>query len=376
MHLSTSSSEAAARYLRAAWVLVSGVVLICIAIEALSGWVLDRSSLTQQRINAELPAVLRLRQGSAEKKSILIVGNSLLVEGLKPDLLQADLGKNYQVAPLLIESTSYFDWYYGLRRLFREGSRPDIVIVGLAATMFLERQVRPDYFSQNLLDRRDTLAVSHDLGYSRTAAASLFAGTLSRFWGNRSVIRNRVLDTVFPGMAVLARTLARRPKPGLTQEQFDAQLERVLPSRLSALHLLCQQYGAELVILLPPVAEANDHLAVVSKVAHTMRTSVILPLHSETLTASDFSDGIHLTDTRAIDFTHATATAINQCQKPVVSRQNGEGTVLAPAGTQRAGQPGRPLNRSKANLAPGSQLSSLRQSVESATSVVSRKFLS
>ena len=49
------------------------------------------------------------------------------------------------VTTIFIEGTGYYDWRYGLRRLFRQGSRPQFVVVGLEVNTSFENSVREEY---------------------------------------------------------------------------------------------------------------------------------------------------------------------------------------------------------------------------------------
>jgi hypothetical protein len=294
----------------AVWILVGGFVVICLLTEVLSGLLLDRSSMTQQRIDVQMPAVLSLRHGNRTKTSILLVGNSVLVYAINPRLLKTDLGINCEIAPLFIEATSYYDWYYGLRRIFAEGAQPDVVIVGLPATTFLETQVRSDYFSATLLNRRDVLRLSRDLHYSWTEMTSLFVGTLSSFWGHRGVIRARVLSIFFPDSKLRGLARDRPPKSTMTDAQIDKELRNVASYRLVALAALCADHKAQLAILLPPVASGNDHFKTFFEIASAAGAKVLLPISSETLRPRDFPDGGHLGSNLVDNFTHSTVLAI------------------------------------------------------------------
>lgn len=305
----TFDSDSESRHHRAAWLFVAGLLVLCALTEVFAGFVLDRTGATQQRINSQLPVVVSLRQGGM-KPSILIVGNSLMAEGINTHLLNADLQTKYKVAPFFIEATSYYDWYYGLRRLFAQGARPDVVVVSLPAAAFLETQVRPDYFSATLLDRRDILRVARDVHYSRTEMTTLFAGTISRFWGHRGVIRTRALSTIFPDANQLALGLGRLPRPNLTDAQIDDQLQKVATSRVIALGKLCAEYNAQLVVLFPPVSNGNDHLKTFSDIAAQADARVVVPIPSRTLSPSDYRDGLHLRPELVDTFTDATAHSL------------------------------------------------------------------
>jgi hypothetical protein len=287
MPSSTSNSDRTVR--RAIVALLVACALLCVAVEVSTFFLMKRFSLTQVRIDSELPKVTQLRQRQPDSVSMLIIGNSLLVHGLQTEVLASDLGSSYVTAPLLIESTSYYDWFYGLRKIFHGQSRPDVVVVGLSVNNLLESRVRGEYFTQTLLNRRDLLKVSADVHASHTEASSMFFGTLSRFWGDRSVIRNRVLSAALPNIRILIGTLTRHPRVTIS----DAQATEALRPRLNALKQLCDENGSRLVLLLPPVAERDDNAAAAINLGHELGVPVLHPISPDSLQPSDLFDGVH-----------------------------------------------------------------------------------
>lgn len=285
---------------------MSTIFLVCAVAELGAGFLLDHSGLTQRRINSELPVVLQLRPGTGGKTTVLMVGSSQMLEGIKLGMLSSDLGPNYEVAPLLIEATSYYDWYFGLKRLFHGGARPDVVLLGLSAPVFLETQVRPEYFSQTLLDRRDLGELKQDLHLSEPATISMRLGMISRFWGNRDPIREKLFSVIFPHYDPLQEKLNTHHQ----SPADDRTIRAVVPGRIAQLQQICQQYGARLIVVLPPVGTGIDYFEAFRDSAAKSGVSVLLPIHSDTLSADSFSDGKHLTPARAVDFTHATANAL------------------------------------------------------------------
>ncbi len=118
-----------------------------------------------------------------------MVGNSLLLHGVEMNRLQALTCASMRIYPIFLEATGYYDWLYGLQRLFRQGARPQVVVVGVGVNYFLENGVRQDYAPMLFFDARDTLAVASDLRLDRTATSNLLlahrpfrrVGSLNKF---------------------------------------------------------------------------------------------------------------------------------------------------------------------------------------------------
>src|SRR2546429_4133256 len=93
---------------------------------------LPHLSQAQHRIAADYRVARSLpRTWSDGSASVLIVGNSLLVDGIDRADLQRRM-PGYHIALYPVEGTLYLDWYFGLRRLFSEGSRPSLVILAVS----------------------------------------------------------------------------------------------------------------------------------------------------------------------------------------------------------------------------------------------------
>jgi len=58
------------------------------------------------------------------------------------DRLRALTSGSMRIYPFFLEATGYYDWLYGLQRLFRQGARPQVVVVGVGVNYFLKNGVR------------------------------------------------------------------------------------------------------------------------------------------------------------------------------------------------------------------------------------------
>src|SRR5258708_6953653 len=142
MPSSTSSSKPGALFY--AKLLVGICALLIVAFEFLSDFLLKHHSETYAR---------------STSTSVLIIGNSLLLEGVDVDRLQKLTSSQMHIYPIFLEATGYYDWFYGLQRLFREGAKPQVVVLGVGVNSFLANSVRQDYAPLLLFDLRDSLDV-------------------------------------------------------------------------------------------------------------------------------------------------------------------------------------------------------------------------
>src|SRR6266481_5672976 len=98
--------------------------ILIILLEVLSGYLLKHYSGTYLRVfQQQVEAVGSRPSNPGEPVSVLMVGNSLLLAGVDVDRLHQLTATRLRIYPIFLEATTYYDWLYGLRHLFREGAR-------------------------------------------------------------------------------------------------------------------------------------------------------------------------------------------------------------------------------------------------------------
>jgi len=302
MPLSISDSKSTA--LTYAKVLAGICAILMIAIEISSIYLLKHDSLTYARVSRQYDEAVKTRPaGPGEPPCVLMVGNSLLLQGVKVDRLQALTSASMRIYPVFLEATGYFDWLYGLRRLFREGARPQVVVVGVGVNYFLENGVRQDYAPMLFFDARDTLAVASDLHLDRTATSNLLLAHSSTFWDTRSAIRTQILRRVVPHVEELFLLVNARPAVPEGRE-----FEEIAIPRLRRLRELCEAHGAKLILLVPPTLSSETAVNQMAYAAHTAGVEISVPIDPTALSAKFYQrDGMHLNPEGAVLFTSALA---------------------------------------------------------------------
>ena len=112
-------------------ILLTVIGLLGLGLEFGLGWGLPRLSHIIERLKTEQAQAVRLKPLVGQPVPVLIVGNSLLLDGVDISALDEKLRPEHRVTRFVVENTSYLDWYYGLRRLFREGARPKVLVLAL-----------------------------------------------------------------------------------------------------------------------------------------------------------------------------------------------------------------------------------------------------
>ena len=279
--------------------------ILIFLLEVLSNYLLKQYSGTYLRVfQQHVEAVGAHPANPGEPVSVLMVGNSLLLAGVDVDRLQQLTATNLRIYPIFLEATTYYDWLYGLRRLFREGARPQVVVVGLPVSSFLEKGVRQEYAPLMLFDVREVLDASSDLGLDRTATSNLLLEHWSTFWDTRSILRAQVLRHMIPhfeNLFVLAKG-----KPGIPQ---GIEFDRLAVSRLQRLRELCEEHGAKLILLIPPTPSSDSVARQMVTASRKVGVETLVPVDPGMLSTRYYeSDETHLNSEGAEIFTSALAT--------------------------------------------------------------------
>ena len=294
MHSSTFNSEELPVRNRAyqPWViaLVAGIVLFLAGIEAAARFVFPRTSRIAARVRREQAKAGAIGKDGGSEHTVLLVGNSLMLEGLNVESLRAGLPPGWRLVRFVVEQADYLDWYYGLRRLFAEGARPQVVAIMLSPAQTIADSIRGEFFARHLMQLSDLGRLTHELKLHPTRETGLAFGNLSEFYGSRAEVRNWLLLRIMPQFDSVARLLIKRaPIPA------DNSPYRAAAARLRAMREEVEIHQARFVWLLPPGLHTKDADTGLLEAAQAAGVTVVSAVPSDSLPAADFSDGIHLT---------------------------------------------------------------------------------
>jgi hypothetical protein len=300
MPLSTSNSKVpAVRHI---------VLLLCVGVsfyvllEVVTALYFGTISQLEKRRESEYRDALAVRSlKDRNGTSVLVIGNSLLLEGVNFPELQQAVDPKMQLHRVVVENTSYLDWYYGLRHMFRVGSHPDVVVLVLNPVQFTSSAIHGDYTAHFLVDGQDLVRFAGETGADRNQLSSLALAKLSFFYGTRAELRTWILHKIIPDMSGLKLAFA---SPKVLRE------ERVT-KRLLELRQICTQHGAELVVVLPPALQ-DSGVNVLLQAATANGIELLSPIAPGVLPPSDYSDNFHLNSRGAGKFTLALAAGLEQ----------------------------------------------------------------
>ena len=298
MHSSTSSSKPLVRHnlAIAGWVMVVAGVLAGSELVARAGY--DRFSRIQSRTRQER-AALSILKGPLNKPSLLMVGNSIMLEGVNFPEFQEALAPRVRSQRFIVEQTLYYDWYYGLKRLFAEGIRPTYLLIGFAAPHLNATYIRGDFSAHYLFDSAGIIDYSRLAALSLTETSNLLFAHYSGFYGVRSDIRAFLMYKLFPSYSADLYNLTLRR----AEYDTDEHVAVVARGRLEALDTLCKVNGVKLIFVITPTGEPGENGIVAA--GKSAGATVLMPVPRANLKPEDFADGFHLSASGRAIFTKA-----------------------------------------------------------------------
>lgn len=303
MHFFTSASKSFTPPQAIALLLTLCFGYLC-ALESMARLLLPHLSRTQQRLAADHEAARSLpRKWSDGSDSVLIVGNSLLLDGIDRAALQQRM-PGYHVALYPVEATTYLDWYFGLRRLFAEGSHPSLVILTVSVRHVLSDSTNGEAFARSMMNLSDLIDVTKAANLNMMSASNYFFAHLSEWLAVRAGIRNELLATWLPDAPLLVAHFSSRGSTVPVSAMHLAAL------RLQRIRDLCNSYGASFALLIPPSLSVSDPAPALILEAAQVRVKVLLPYRPAEMPAADFVDGFHLNPQGAARFTERTSVVL------------------------------------------------------------------
>lgn len=305
MHSSTFSSNAGSGSfgtVRATVLLLAGLIALFVVAELGTRLVIGHLSHSLSRIRLESSAAKQIGGAAGDTRQLLMVGNSLLIAGVDVDALNEPLQPKWRGVRFGIEQTTYYDWYFGLKRLAAEGSRPNAIVVCFEPRHLIGSSVRTEMFAHYLMRMRDTFEVSQVLELNPTATADLLLANVSEFWALRKEIRKNVLGRLMPELPRLAKLIAHGG--GSPPPQGEA-LVSTARSRLQALRATADAAGAKLiVVLMPPMDSAQ--VPALQVLGTNIGVPILMPLTDQDLQPDDYEpDQYHLSEVGRLRFTRA-----------------------------------------------------------------------
>ena len=289
-------------------VLLLAIAIILVAFELATRLVIEHKSKVQREVNVNYAEAIGIRRHRPPApRQLLVIGNSLVGHGIDMDELRRDLPTGWRAHDFWIYNTNYDDWYFGLRRLFADGSRPDVVAVVFAAMHWNATGIRGDYSAQYLFSTGDIPEVQSQLDLDKTTTVSLLFSRFSKAYAIRGEVRKVLLNQLLPDLPRMYGLF----KPGPTRQFSERQFVDVATRRMLAYKELASRYGVALIVVVPPIPRpGEEHHAALRAAAAKAGVQIAIPLAGANVPPSDFSDDLHLTPQGATLFTSALAQVL------------------------------------------------------------------
>jgi lysophospholipase L1-like esterase len=287
--------------------LLGTALALLLAVEALTIRAFDRTSKVQRREIAQRRALLAVNDTNTTRPShIAVLGNSLLLDGLNVQILTEQTEAEAIPVPYFVLATDYYDWYFGLKRLFAEGMRPRYVLLGLSPNQLASSRTRGEYSAHYLFRGQDLIEVVQKTHMDATTASSFLLAHISKFYSTRQITRNYILGRLLPDVAgLLHEKLGAFRDPAIP----EATLTALATNRLKSLDELCRANGAQFMLVVPPTYQSGSET--IAHAGKELGIAVLMPVSKGELDESFFqSDGIHLNEKGAIIFTNRLADGL------------------------------------------------------------------
>jgi hypothetical protein len=310
MPLSTSNSDAVQKRAgldRFTIVILITVFLTMVFCEVLTRVGFDRTSKVQRKELSQRRALLTVDDLDASHgEHVAVVGNSLMLEGVDVPLLDARVGAKVEPAPYFVLAAEYYDWYFGLKRLFAEGVRPRYVLLGLSPNQLASPHTRGDYSARYLFQASDLPTIVRQTHMDATTASEFLLSHFSEYYSTREIMRGFVMGRVLPGVGELLHArLGTVRAPAIE----DSTLKQLAAERLQALDQLCKANGSRFMLVIPP--SYQEGAETIAQVGKEVGVTVLVPVEYSELDATEYNpDGFHLNEKGARIFTTRLAAAL------------------------------------------------------------------
>jgi hypothetical protein len=281
-------------------VLLAVVALIFAGVELFTRYAFPKIDGGMRRNTREVAAALDLRP-TVIPKQVLVVGNSLLDNGVLFDEVSRSLRPDIEASRLMVPDTNYYDWYYGLRRLFAEGTRPNVVVLVLSPRQLVADRIRTAYSPYHMFLAGDTYRAARKLDVSNTETSNMLFAHYSAYFGDGDEVRKGILRHILPELPTLMAKMTRNNPPPLMRDE----VRKTATERLLALQELAAAYKVRFVLVVPPSGETKGDEAylAVQLAGETAGVPVLMPAGIGSIAPELYSDKFHLNSRGAKLFT-------------------------------------------------------------------------
>jgi hypothetical protein len=286
--------------------LLVGLAVIMLGFEVGSPLILQHLSRTERRVETELLAARSLRPVTADgRPTLLLAGNSLLLEGVQLDHLHDSLASQYEVSRLGIEQTQYLDWYFGLRRLLEEGARPSLIVLSLATDQLASTLTLGEEFAHRQMSTHDFPLAIQAIKLDQTTASTYLEQLAGRQFRHSRAGINSACAQFSPIGRTHRGSWSSCARFAVTAQQGTARLARVTGALADV--------WSEIVLLVPPT-QREDHSREIQAMGEQTGLPVWVLSPPGEFSRDLYRDGFHLNDRGSEIFTSRLAEQIRKAE--------------------------------------------------------------
>ena len=111
-----------------------------------------------------------------------------MLDGVALPVLKAHLKAHYVPVPYFVLGSNYYDWFFGLKRLFAEGMRPEYILLGLSPDQLATSDLRGDISARYMVQQSDLINVVRQTHMDATRASEFILAHYSEYYNTRKLL--------------------------------------------------------------------------------------------------------------------------------------------------------------------------------------------
>ncbi len=273
---------------------------------------IPRISAVESRIAQEYATAARLTPQEDGHSNVLLLGNSLLLHAVDIPTLNQALRPKVKVHRLVIEDTSYWDWYFGLEKLLDEGAAPSQVLYMLSPKQLTANYIRGPYSAYHLYRPGQIVQLSHQLKFPINQEVELVFSSMSAAYGLRQEYRNVIFSKVMPGADAIGQMYAGSAQKSRATLPSGQAFDDIVKARIAQVNALCARHHVPhcTLILAPTATEDPDGQRVADLSSAVMPQSPALYLPHRYDKVAFQPDGFHMSEAGRHTFTGLLAQSL------------------------------------------------------------------
>jgi hypothetical protein len=313
MSLSTSSFKIEIK--------VIGMVLLALAACELGVRIFER----RLSVDAKIPALSK-RLVEGEGQLVLVLGNSLVRDGVNVDILEAEM-RAQGVAPIHIERTYMMntiinDWYYAFKHHFVDTGRlPGALVLCFSNNHLEDASIQRPLVARYYSSPRDIPQIFSEDVPDFDGRIDFLLSVGSASFTHRTNVGRRILDTLIPHY----RASAMRINNALTDEARKRSLGyQPTYHRLEEFLRMAAGHGVRVVLVAMPVESLYQINPQIKRTAEATGATFIDSRLAEGLSEESYSDGMHMTSSGAAIYSRSLARQLADYFKRTPREANSE----------------------------------------------------